>query len=181
MAAVEGLNYIKTGELISLSEQELVDCVYENGCDGGQMTRAFGFIQQNQGISTEDAYPYNGFQTQCEATTIGGSGVTINGFESIPINDEASLMKAVSQQPVSVGIDGSGFEFMYYMGGVFQGECGEDITHAVTAIGYGTDTGGTDYWLLKNSWGETWGENGFRKIIRGQNKCGITLFASYPT
>ncbi|XP_021765962.1 zingipain-2-like [Chenopodium quinoa] len=181
VAAVEGLNLIKTRQLISLSEEQLVDCVQgNNGCEGGEMKTAFEYIENNQGISTEDDYPYtasNGMPSQC---LVKSSMVTINGYESIPPNDEGALMKAVSQQPVSVGIDGSGDEFMYYKSGVFQGECGNDITHAVTAIGYGTDTNGIDYWLLKNSWGESWGENGYMRIIRGQNKCGLTLDASYP-
>ncbi|XP_021765966.1 senescence-specific cysteine protease SAG12-like [Chenopodium quinoa] len=169
IGAVEGLNKIKTGQLISLSEKELVDCVQEDSCDGGDMTNAFEFIEKNQGISTEAEYPYtafNGNQSQCQAKT---SVVTINGYESIPPKDEAALLKA------SVGIDGCGFEFNNYQSGVFQGECGDDINHAVTAIEYGTSTDGTDYWLLKNSWGE----NGYMRLIRGLNKCGITLDASW--
>ncbi|XP_021728537.1 zingipain-2-like [Chenopodium quinoa] len=181
VGAIEGLNQIKTRQLISLSEEELVDCVQPpNGCAGAAMQAAFEFIRNNQGISKEDDYPYtatNGVPSQCQPKT---SAVSINGFESIPPNDETALMKAVSNQPVAVGLDGSGFDFLQYQSGVFHGECGNDITHAVTAIGYGTSTDGIDYWLVKNSWGESWGENGYMRIIRGQNKCGLTLDASYP-
>ncbi|KMT04502.1 hypothetical protein BVRB_8g181680 [Beta vulgaris subsp. vulgaris] len=181
VAAVEGLNQINTGQLISLSEQELVDCVQNsNGCNGGAMTNAFEFIKQNQGILREDEYQYQAMQGQCRATYTSGNAVTIEGYQRIPPNDEATLMQAVSKQPISIGIDASGFEFKNYNGGLFNGECGQDLSHAVTIVGYGTDTDGYNYWLLKNSWGETWGENGYMKIIRDQNQCGITLDASYP-
>ncbi|KAL2930884.1 Senescence-specific cysteine protease SAG12 [Bienertia sinuspersici] len=162
VAAVEGLNYIRTGELSSFSEQELLDCVTSNsGCNGGEMTTAFEFIQQSQGLLTEAEYPYTGTQGQCQLTSGSDSvgAVKINSFQSLPKNNEDTLKQAVAQQPVSVGIDGSGSEFLYYKGGVFDGNCGQAMTHAVTIIGYGTDTYyGKDYWLVKNSWGETWGE-----------------------
>ncbi|KMT04500.1 hypothetical protein BVRB_8g181660 [Beta vulgaris subsp. vulgaris] len=182
VAAVEGLNQIKTGQLIPLSEQELLDCVQNNnGCQGGWMTNAFDFIRQNQGLSREDEYQYQATKAQCRATYPSGNAVTINGYQTVPRNDEATLMQAVSQQPVSITIDASGYEFMHYKGGVFNGDCAQNLSnHAVTIVGYGTDTDGTNYWLLKNSWGETWGENGYMKIIRDQNQCGITLYASYP-
>ncbi|KMT04501.1 hypothetical protein BVRB_8g181670 [Beta vulgaris subsp. vulgaris] len=181
VAAVEGLNQINTGQLISLSEQELVDCVQDsNGCYGGSMTNGFEYIKQNQGLSTEDEYQYQATQGQCGATYPSDNAVTIEGYQRIPPNDEETLMQAVSQQPISIGIDANGFEFLNYNGGVFNGECGQQINHAVTIVGYDTDTDGNNYWLLKNSWGETWGENGYMKIIRDQNQCGITLYASYP-
>ncbi|XP_021728546.1 zingipain-2-like [Chenopodium quinoa] len=180
VAAVEGLNKIKTGQLISLSEQELLDCVKDYGCGGGEMTKSFTFIQQNKGISTEAEYPYQDTQSQCQARTLGSNAVTIDGFQRVP-NDESALMKAVSQQPVAVCIDIHGIDFRHYSNSIYNGDCGRDnINHAVTVVGYGTDTNGTDYWVLKNSWGESWGENGYMRIIRGQNKCGITSYASYP-
>ncbi|KNA07687.1 hypothetical protein SOVF_169490 [Spinacia oleracea] len=181
VAAVEGLNQIKTGQLVSLSEQELVDCVQDNhGCQGGMITNAFSFIQQNQGITSEDDYPYQSTQGQCQAGYLGSNAVTINSFQIIPQSDEVTLMQAASQQPVSVAIAVSA-EFKAYNGGIFNGECSNELNHAVTIIGYGTDdTTGTNYWLLKNSWGETWGENGYMRIIKDQNQCGIALDASYP-
>lgn len=182
MGAVEGLNQINTGELLSLSEQQLLDCNPEGyGCgDGGLMTQAFEYIQQNsEGIMTEDEYSYRAYKGQCQASDSPES-VTINGYEYVPQYDENALMQAVSQQPVSVGIDAKSYEFSYYNGGIFNGNCGQQMNHAVTLIGYGTDSDGTDYWILKNSWGEDWGENGFMRIIRGQNQCGITNYCSYP-
>ena len=190
VAALEGLNKIKGGQLISLSEQELLDCVTNNTCKGGNMTDAYDFIiQQTQGrMSTENEYPYQGFQGQCQAdaaTAAGGSQIMISSYTQVNPNDEMALMAAVAQQPVSVAIAANGSDFQLYpastSGRVFQGNCGTISNHAVTVIGYGTDTDGTDYWLIKNSWGENWGENGYMKMIRGYNFCNIASDASYPT
>ncbi|XP_021766149.1 ervatamin-C-like [Chenopodium quinoa] len=178
VAAVERIYQIKTGQLISLSEQQLVDCdQYSHGCSGGDPVSAFEFIKQNQGITMESQYPYLSTQGQCEAST---SAVTINDY-SLLTQDENVLMQAVSRQPVSVGIVADSLEFKQYGGGVFQGPCGTQLNHAVAVVGYGTDSDGTDYWLLKNSWGTTWGENGFMRLKRGNNLCGITMHASIPT
>ena len=147
------------------------------------MVNAFAYIQRSEGLVTEDMYPYQGIQGQCQLTS-DGSAVKINGFQTLPKNDEDALKQAVSRQPVSVGIDGSGYEFLNYRVGVFDEICGNslsELNHAVTIIGYGTDTTTRkDYWLVKNSWGETWGEKGYLRIARGQNQCGISLAASYP-
>ncbi|XP_021765963.1 macrodontain-1-like [Chenopodium quinoa] len=188
VAAVEGLNRIKFGQLISLSEEELIDCVQEDGCRGGDVSKAYTFTQQNQGITTEGEYPYTayyGYQGQCQAWNAGGNTVTINGYQNVPQNDEISLMQAVSRQPVSAGIDASSADFKSYSGGIYYNQmCGTsyyDLNHAVTIIGYGyDDTYGTNYWLIKNSWGESWGENGYMRIIKDQNQCGISMAASYP-
>ena len=87
-------------------------------------------------------------------------------------------------QPVSVAIDGGGYDFQLYSGGVFSGTCGTDLDHAITAVGYGTTTDGTKYWLMKNSWGTSWGENGYIRIKRDvsakEGLCGIAMDASYP-
>ncbi|CAO2839144.1 unnamed protein product [Amaranthus hypochondriacus] len=186
VAALEGLNKIKGGQLISLSEQELLDCVQQNnGCGGGSMTNAYEFIiQQIQGrMYTENEYPYQGFQGQCQADAVaGGTQLMMTSYTQVYPNDEMALMAAVAQQPVSVVIGAGGSDFqLYYGGSVFQGNCGGTSTHAVTVIGYGTDTDGTDYWLIKNSWGEGWGEKGYMKMIRGYNLCNIASYASYPT
>lgn len=177
VAAVEGINQIKTGKLISLSEQELLDCVPGFSCDGGIMTRAFQFIQQNQGILTEDNYPYQEDKGQCQATTLEGDKVTINGYESVPSLDEDALLKAVSQQPVVVRVNSKGFQL--YEGGIYNGECGTTLNHEVTIIGYGTENG-NNYWLVKNSWGTGWGEQGFMRIMRGMNMCGLAIQPAYP-
>ncbi|KAL2895502.1 Senescence-specific cysteine protease SAG39 [Bienertia sinuspersici] len=171
-----GLNQINTGNLISLSEQQLNDCDKTNhGCTGGSIKKAFKFIQQNQGILTEQVYPYKAIQGQCQ--TLQGHKVTINGFEKVPAGNEHALLQAVSKQPVAVRVDNSGFQL--YQGGIFNGECGTKLNHDVTIVGYGTENG-NDYWLVKNSWGANWGESGFMRIIRGLNMCGLTAAPSYP-
>ncbi|ERM97592.1 vignain [Amborella trichopoda] len=105
---------------------------------------------------------------------------TITDYLDIPSGDEDSLFRAVANQPVSVGIDASGFEFKHYSEGVFTGDCGTQMNHAVTAIGYETTEEGTDYWLINNSLGQTWGDIGYMKIQRGVNLCRIANMASYP-
>ncbi|CAL8147032.1 unnamed protein product [Prunus armeniaca] len=107
-------------------------------------------------------------------------------YPVVPVNSEEDLLKAVSRQPVSIAIDGSGAEFMNYQSGVFSPtDCGTTLTHAVTAVGYGTTEDGTKHWLLKNQWGESWGENGYMKILRDAGApevvCGLAQYASYPT
>nr|XP_043620364.1 zingipain-2-like [Erigeron canadensis] len=181
VAALEGINQIKTGKLISLSEQELVDCDTTNhGCGGGTMEKAFEFIVNNNGLSSESAYPYTAQQGVCKRAI---PAATISGFERVPMNDEKALLQAVTQQPVSIAIDARGSYFQLYNGGVFSGRCGTDLDHAITAVGYGTTMDGTDYWLMKNSWGESWGENGYIRIQRDaaeEGLCGIAKDASYP-
>ncbi|KAG4397292.1 hypothetical protein AAZX31_10G113700 [Glycine max] len=186
VGAVEGINQIVTGNLTSLSEQELVDCDrgYNMGCNGGLMDYAFEFIVQNGGIDTEEDYPYHAKDNTCDPNRKNARVVTIDGYEDVPTNDEKSLMKAVANQPVSVAIEAGGMEFQLYQSGVFTGRCGTNLDHGVVAVGYGTENG-TDYWLVRNSWGSAWGENGYIKLERNvQNtetgKCGIAIEASYP-
>ncbi|CAH8295275.1 unnamed protein product [Eruca vesicaria subsp. sativa] len=184
VAAVEGITKIAKGELLSLSEQQLLDCSrdFNKGCAGGIMSKAFEYIIKNQGITSEDNYPYHASQQTCSATH--PVSATISGYETLPSDDEQSLLKAVSQQPVSVAIDGYGPAFKQYRGGIFDGECGTDLNHAVTVVGYGMSEDGTKYWLLKNSWGQTWGENGYMRIKRDvdspQGMCGLARLAFYP-
>ncbi|KFK22654.1 hypothetical protein AALP_AAs45238U000100 [Arabis alpina] len=166
VAAVEGINKIVTGELISLSEQQLVDCNMENyGCAGGGfMDKAFNFlINSNIGLDSQIDYPYNGVQGYCNS--IKTKSVTIDGYEDVPPNDEISLQKAVAHQPVSVGVDKSSQEFMLYQSGIFNGPCGTNLDHALVIVGYGNENG-QDYWIVRNSWGTKWGEAGYAKIAR---------------
>lgn len=182
VGALEGAYKIATGQLVELSEQELLDCTTNNrGCKGGFMTNAFDLIIENGGISTESDYAYQGQQNTCRSQEVRPA-VQISSYQVVP-ESETSLLQAVTKQPVSIGIATSK-EFQFYAGGTYQGSCADHINHAVTAIGYGTDEQGQKYWLLKNSWGTTWGENGFMKIIRDTGNpgghCDITKLSSYP-
>jgi C1A family cysteine protease len=186
IAAVEGINKIVTGDLISLSEQELVDCdtSYNEGCNGGLMDYAFEFIIKNGGIDSEEDYPYKATDGKCDLFRKNAKVVTIDSYEDVPVNDEKSLQKAVASQPISVAIEAGGRTFQFYQSGVFSGTCGTALDHGVAAVGYGTENG-KDYWIVKNSWGSSWGEDGYirmeRNLVGSSNgKCGIAMEASYP-
>ncbi|MED6139206.1 hypothetical protein PIB30_081709 [Stylosanthes scabra] len=188
VAATEGINKLKTGTLISLSEQELVDCDTageDQGCEGGLMDNAFKFIIQNGGLTTEAKYPYEGVDGKCNTKASANHAATISGYEDVPANNEQALKNAVANQPVSVAIDASGSDFQLYQSGVFTGSCGTELDHGVTAVGYGASDDGTKYWLVKNSWGTEWGEEGYirmqRDVDAAEGLCGIAMQASYPT
>ncbi|KAF8062801.1 RD21C [Scenedesmus sp. PABB004] len=187
--AVEGVNALRTGQLLTLSEQELVDCdttTGNAGCGGGLMDYAFTWIKDNGGIDTEEDWGYYsgwGFGTWCNARKQKDRHVvTIDGFEDVPQHDEAALRKAASQQPVAVGICASP-AMQFYRSGVID-TCCDELNHGVLLVGYGTDgSTGADYWLVKNSWGGAWGDSGYFKLKAGVGKaglCGITTAASYP-
>ncbi|XP_059637067.1 senescence-specific cysteine protease SAG39-like [Cornus florida] len=186
VAAMEGINKLTTSKLISLSEQELVDCDtsgVDQGCGGGLMDDAFEFIIHNNGLTTEANYPYEGVDATCKTKKAAAAKIT--GYEDVPANSEAALLKAVANQPVSVAIDASGSDFQFYSSGVFTGACGTELDHGVTAVGYGTSADGTKYWLVKNSWGTSWGDSGYimmeRDIAAKEGICGIAMESSYPT
>ncbi|CAN6269755.1 unnamed protein product [Urochloa humidicola] len=186
VGAVEGINQIVMGELVTLSEQELVDCSkngQNSGCNGGMMDDAFAFIASNGGIDTDEDYPYTARDGKCDLAKKARRVVYIDGFEDVPRYDEKSLQKAVAHQPVTVAIEAGGREFQLYESGVFTGRCGTALDHGVVAVGYGTEDG-QDYWLVRNSWGADWGEAGYIRMARNVSaragKCGIAMEASYP-
>ena len=167
---MEGTTQLKTSKLISLSEQELVDCDThgdDHGCKGGLMDGAFKFIQQNHGLATEANYPYKGVNNTCNLNETVNHAATIIGHEDMPKNNEDTLLKAVANQPVSVAIEARGSDFHFYSSGVFTGECGTELDHGVAVVGYGTSDDGTMYWLVKNSWGTRWVEEGYIRMQRG--------------
>merc|ERR1711934_230954 len=178
---VEGRWEVATGSLKSLSEQQLVDCSKQNsGCNGGLMDYAFSFYE-NVNIASESSYPYTAKDGSCKSsftTAIPRGSVT--GYKDI--SNEAGLLDAVSTVgPVSVAIEADQSSFQYYSSGVLTGSCGTSLDHGVLAVGFGSESG-TNYWKVKNSWGASWGMNGYVLIERGVNKCGIASGPpSYPT
>lgn len=185
ISSIEGINQITTGDLISLSEQELVDCdtSYNEGCNGGLMDYAFEFIVNNGGIDSEADYPYKGVDGRCDKIRKNAHVVTIDSYKDVPVNDEKSLKKAAANQPLAVAIEGGGRSFQLYDSGIFTGRCGTDLDHGVTIVGYGSEKG-KDYWIVRNSWGKSWGEAGYirmaRNIAAPTGICGIAMEASYP-
>ncbi|CAJ1978782.1 unnamed protein product [Sphenostylis stenocarpa] len=186
VATIEGLHQITTGELVSLSEQELVDCVKggSEGCHGGYVEDAFEFIAKKGGIASETHYPYKGKDRSCGVKETHHGVARIKGYEKVPANSEKALLKAVANQPVSVYIDAGGRAFQFYYSGIFTGKCGTDPDHAATVVGYGKVHDGTKYWLVKNSWSSEWGEKGYMRMKRNINAkkglCGIAANGSYP-
>ncbi|XP_022951321.1 zingipain-2 [Cucurbita moschata] len=184
--AIEGINQIRTGSLISVSEQELIDCdrSYNSGCGGGLMDYAYQFVIKNHGIDTEDDYPFQGRDGSCHKDKLNRKVVTIDGYSDVPPNNEEKLLQAVAIQPVSVGICGSERAFQLYSKGIFSGPCSTSLDHAVLIVGYGSENG-VDYWIVKNSWGKRWGMDGYIHMQRNSGNsegvCGINMLASYPT
>lgn len=193
--ALEGAYYIKYGNLVSFSEQQLVDCDnFKNGgkdfgCNGGIMDNAFNWISKNGGLCNEESYPYESGVTKksenCQKTcSIISNSKVISYVDVVPSSD-IMMMAALDKQPVSVAIEADQKDFQLYKSGVFTGICGTNLDHGVLLVGYGTDNG-NDYYILKNSWGETWGKNGYIYLGRGSEynngdgQCGVLLEGSYP-
>lgn len=184
VGAVESAWAIKHNTLYNLSEQELIDCSSENhGCEGGSMVKAFQYIIDN-GLCSNLSYPYVAIDKQCNNTC--KSLVKITNYSDIIPNEEKMLMRAVQHQPVSVAIQANKRSFQMYKSGIYSDpDCGFELDHGVLLIGYGYDKDyDMDYWIIKNSWSDSWGENGTIRIQRNiddpRGLCGIAMDPSVP-
>jgi len=179
--STEGAHAIKTGTLVSLSEQQLVDCSAaqgNQGCNGGMMDQGFQYIISNHGITTEAGYPYTAKDGTCKKNQ--PVAATLSRFVDVKQGSETDLLSAVNIGPVSIAIEADQQCFQFYSGGILSDpSCGTQLDHGVLVVGYGTE-GGKDFWIVKNSWGASWGESGYIRLIRGKNECGVASMASYP-
>ena len=181
--AVEGIWQIKGHGLVSLSEQQLVDCSgsYGNyGCDGGLMDNAFQYIVAN-GITTESNYPYVANDQNCNDAAASQKAATLTGYQDVSPSSPNSLMAAVAQQPTSVAVEADQSAWQMYNGGTVTSRCGTSLDHGVLAVGYNNGAS-PPYWIVKNSWGTDWGLGGFIQIgiSTGNGVCGINMEPSFP-
>ncbi|XP_036928980.1 cathepsin S-like isoform X2 [Acanthopagrus latus] len=187
VGALEGQLFKKTGKLVDLSPQNLVDCSstsrYGNlGCNGGYMHKAFQYVIDNQGIDSDASYPYTGRASQCNYNP-SYRAANCSRYDFLPLGDEGALKQALATiGPISVAIDATRPRFAFYRSGVYDDpSCTKNVNHAVLAVGYGT-LNGQDYWLVKNSWGTSFGDQGYIRMVRNKNdQCGIALYPCYPT
>jgi len=184
--SLEGQHFAKTGQLVSLSEQNLVDCSRKQGnmgCNGGLMDQAFTYIKENNGIDTESSYPYTARDGTCRFKA-EDVGATDTGYTDIAQQDENALQSAIATVgPISVAIDASHSSFQLYRSGVYNERAcsATQLDHGVLAVGYDSQSG-TDYYIVKNSWGTSWGQQGYIWMSRNKNnQCGIATMSSYPT
>jgi len=179
--SIEGIVQIVHGHLTSLSEQQLVDCSWSYGnmgCNGGLMDNAFKYVMAN-GLCTEQAYPYTAKDGTCHATSCSMSADSkISGYKDVT-HTENALGAALDGQPISIAIEADQSGFQMYKSGVFCGVCGQNLDHGVLAVGYGTQSG-QDYWKVKNSWGTSWGMQGYILMCRNKNECGLSDEPSFP-
>jgi len=182
---VEAGSMIHAGEHHLLSEQQLVDCAQDfnnNGCDGGLPSQAFEYIAAAPGLMTEKDYPYTAKDGKC---VFDASKAVAHVLQSVnlTVGDEEEMQAAMlGYQPISIAFEVVD-DFMHYKKGTYSSTTckngPQDVNHAVLATGYGTDRNGTDYWIVKNSWGYDWGFHGYFHIERGVNMCGLAECTSF--
>jgi len=186
--AIEGAWVVAGNELVSLSEQELVSCdKYDSACDGGLPDYAFQYVEEH-GLTSEANYPYvsgNGDVPKCDTAKVQQKVATIKSYKDVEQASEDALENALNIGPVAIGIEADQYAFQSYRSGVMTGTCGSSIDHGVLAVGYGHDSDSNlDYWIVKNSWGSSWGMDGYilleRHISSRAGQCGILMQATYP-
>lgn len=193
--SLEGAFAIKTGNLTSFSEQQLVDCDNflhggtDNGCNGGLMENAFNWINKNGGLCAEDTYKYvSGITLKegvCEKKCSLIPDSKVFRVVKVTPNSDLAMMNALTKGPVSIAIEADQSGFQLYHSGVFTSSCGTNLDHGVLLVGYGSENG-QDYYIMKNSWGTSWGQNGFALLGRGSNyndgsgQCGLLINGVYP-
>ncbi|XP_039987828.1 pro-cathepsin H [Xiphias gladius] len=182
---LESVTAIRTGKLIPLSEQQLVDCAQDfnnHGCNGGLPSQAFEYIMYNKGLMTETDYPYKAMEGTCKYKP-GLAAAFVKDVVNITAYDEMGMVDAVAtRNPVSFAFEVTS-DFMHYHQGVYTStrchNTTDKVNHAVLAVGYGEDNG-TPYWIVKNSWSSSWGIDGYFLIERGKNMCGLAACSSFP-
>jgi C1A family cysteine protease len=182
IGAVEGWNFIKNKALISLSEQQLVDCSKDvcYGCQGGWPYKALEYIEKN-GVCLESDYAYTARDGTCKDSKCKPAVLAEAITDYKTLDSEADLLEAVALGPVSVLVEADRSAFQYYHAGILNDpSCGTQIDHAILATGYGSE-GGVAYWRIKNSWGPSWGDKGYIRFIRDKNQCGINKGAVLPS
>jgi len=185
VGAVESAWAIKKNILYNLSEQELMDCSINNkGCQGGSMDMAFQYIMNNS-LCTNLSYPYTAQDGICQKNNCEPL-IRISNYSDVSQNNETALMKAVTQQPISIAIQANKRSFQLYKSGIYNDpDCGYNLDHGVLLVGYGYDNlSKMDYWIVKNSWGKHWGEEGYIRLLKNitdtRGQCGIAMIPSYP-
>jgi C1A family cysteine protease len=172
--AIESYHFLQTKELLSLAEQQLVDCCHDAGsagCNGGMENAAIGWVAKGKGQCLGKDYPYTAKNGNCKTTCTPSATVG----KVVDIRGEDALVKSIVGTPTTVAVDASGRGWQSYKGGIFDTTCGKQLNHAILAVGY-TDK----YYIVKNSWGASWGEQGYIFIVRGKNMCGVGSEPSYP-
>lgn len=184
--ALEGQYFRKTGKLISLSEQNLIDCTNPHGyskCSGRSRHDAFEWIKDHGGIETEKSYPYKGVGGSCKYER-KCAAATLRKYVDIRKGDEKKLQEAIATiGPISIAVDASHRSFQFYSSGIYyEPKCKPDkMDHAVLVVGYGTDRHDRDFYIVKNSWGKHWGESGYMRMSRNRrNNCGVATSGIYP-
>jgi C1A family cysteine protease len=188
--ALEGAHQIATGTLLSFSEQQIVDCANLShgylsfGCNGGNQSVAFKYLEKHM-AELESVYKYTAKNGTCKYDSSSATAVEVSTYKNVTANNVEQMKAAVAQQPVPVSIEADKMVFQQYKSGVFDSaSCGTKLDHATLVVGYGTDSAtNTDYWIMKNSWGTVWGEEGYMQLAiqDGAGVCGIQMGPLYPS